>query len=311
MKKISVFLCLVILMSSISAPALAVVEPTADYYVADYSNVLSPATEKLICDYNGALETQCAGAQVVVVTVDYLDGMFSDEYSRKIHDNWEVGGKSNNGIVLLLSPGEGKGWLSIGGGLNISSGEAEDWMDKFCWPYFDAEDYDKAVTMTFMHILSWYDGQYGANVIASNPEYQEEHNEYQNATSPNSLGGAVRFLSNAVIVIVLIILVFAVLISSVGRRRGYYAPRRHGGVGFLPFIFLGSRHRRQTPPRNNHRNNNHRGGGGFGGGSGFGGGGFGGGSGGGRGGGFGGGGFGGGSGRGGGGFGGGGGGGRR
>ena len=310
MKKISVFLCLVILISAISAPALAIVGPTADYYVADYANVLSPKTERLIRDYNGALEAQCDDAQVVVVTVDYLDGMYSDEYALKIHNDWEVGGKSNNGIVLLLCPGEGNGWLSIGAGLNISSGEANDWMDNFCWPYFDAEDYDKAVTMTFMHILSWYDSQYGANVIASNPKYQSERNEYQNTAARNPLGGAVRFLSNAVIIVVLIILVFAVLISSVGRRRGYYAPRRRGGVGFFPFIFFGSHHHRHNRPRNNHWNDNHRGGGGFGGG------GFGGGSGGGRGGGFGGGssrggGFGGGSGRGGGGFSGGGGGGRR
>ena len=90
MKRIfSAILVLIILLTG-SVGAFAVVEPTKEFYVADYANVLTPETEQLIIDYNGALETQCQGAQFVVVTVDYLDGMYSDEYAMQVFNEEKV-----------------------------------------------------------------------------------------------------------------------------------------------------------------------------------------------------------------------------
>ena len=329
-------------MALISAPALAVVSPTDDFYVADYSNVLTPKTEKLICDYNGALELQCDGAQVVVVTVDYLDGLYSDEYALQIHNEWQVGGSSNNGMVLLLSPEEGKGWISLGAGLNIPG--SENWLDTYCWPDFDNGDYDTAVNKTFEHILGWYDSYYGANVLSSNPDYHgkssgsgniinDNHDSEQSSdynydsehrpdydysynynsgfnTIGNIFTGLISRIGSIFILVIVLVFVFGVV---GGRRFGgrYYGGRSYrrrpyGSAVFPFFIFGGSRRRPPSPP-NMHRNNYNSRNNNHRGGGGFGGGsGFGGGG-------FGGGGggFGGGSGRGGGGFGGGGGGGRR
>ena len=257
-----------VLLLALAVPAHAVVSQSSGFYCADYANVLSADTEQMIIDYNGALEQQCRGAQLVVVTVDYLDGMYCDEYAYQLFNDWGVGsGQYNNGMLLLLAVEESKAWLAYGLGLNseISSDDVDNLMEKYFWDDFDAGEYDKAVTKLFKALLKWYDDLYGSNVSnaaktsSSSGVYQQ--NSYVGSGSSSPLSGIIRL----VILIIILNAIFG------GRRRG------GGGGSWLPWLLL----------FNSHRDRGGRGGG-FGGGSGFGGGGRGG--------------FGGGSGRGGGGF---------
>ena len=69
-KRLVAGLFALLLISVLCASAFAVAEPSEQFYVADYADVLSPELEKRICDFNGALEQQCQGAQFVVRTVN-------------------------------------------------------------------------------------------------------------------------------------------------------------------------------------------------------------------------------------------------
>lgn len=289
MKKFFTFLMALALVLSLGVSAYAVVEQSDSFYVADYANVLNASTEQRICDYNGALEQQCSGAQIVVVTVDYLDGMYCDDYAYELFNTWGVGSAQyNNGMLLLLAVQENKAWLAYGLGLNsvLSSDKVDNMLEKYFWQDFDDGKYDDAVNSLFDALLSWYDNNYGSAVEQAGSSsggnyggtYSSGYNDGYNAgqSSGRSSGSALRTI--------IILLIIFVLLNPFGGRRG--------GGSWLPWLCLfnnmsqGSRGRDwgnddNWPPRG--------GGGGFGGGSGRGGGGFGGG-------------FGGGSGRGGGGF---------
>ena len=131
----------------LSPAALAVVEPTSVFYVADYADVLSSDTENYIVQQNEAL-WEATGAQLVVVTVDFLDGMYSDEYAAEIFHSWGIGdADANNGFLLLLSPGEGKGWAMVGRGLedSLTASKLDGWLNDYFWDDFDAGNYDAAV----------------------------------------------------------------------------------------------------------------------------------------------------------------------
>ena len=170
MKKFSSFILALCLCLSFGASAYAVVDQSESYYVADYSNVLSNDTEQMIINYNGSLEYQCQGAQIVVVTVDYLDGMYSDEYAYQLFNDWGVGSADyNNGMLLLLAIQENKAWLAYGIGLNslIDSDQVDSMLDKYFWKDFDRGNYDEAVTSLFNALLKWYDEQYDAQVVQS------------------------------------------------------------------------------------------------------------------------------------------------
>lgn len=250
----ALFLCLL-------PSAFAVVSQSEEFYTADYANVLSNTTEGLISDYNGALEQQCQGAQIVVVTVDYLDGMYSDEYAYQLFNDWGVGSAEyDNGMLLLLGVQENKAWLAYGMGFSsvLDGDQVDRLLEKYFWDDFDRGDYDEAVTKLFGALLQWYDEQYGSQVLASGPLASSTVEEDRS-------GGGFSLIGTVVLLFILLS-----IFGGGGRGR-----RGRGGGSWLPWFLL----------YNQSRNN--RGGrrppGGFGGGSGgfgggFGGGGFGGGS---------------------------------
>ena len=272
MKKTFSFILALCLFLSLGVSAFAVVDQSESFYVADYSNVLSNDTEQMIINYNGALEQQCQGAQIVVVTVDYLDGMYSDEYAYQLFNDWGVGSADyNNGMLLLLAIQENKAWLAYGLGLSslIDGDQVDSLLDKYFWKDFDRGNYDEAVTSLFNALLAWYDEQYDAQVVQSGTSVSSG-NEYYTGYSQPSFGERLSHVLGSIIEILVVIAVLSVLFG--GGRRGR-------GVGsWLPwFLLFNSRSNdRRRDPWDNDRRGGPRGPGGFGGG-GFGGGGFGGG----------------------------------
>ena len=81
--------------------------PTAPdpFYAADFADVLEQQTEDYIIEQNGMLENAC-GAQIVVVTTDFLDGMDIEDYAYKLFNAWKIGdAQKGNGVLLLLARG--------------------------------------------------------------------------------------------------------------------------------------------------------------------------------------------------------------
>ena len=277
MKKITSILIILSLILTLSVSAGAVVNKSRSFYCADYASVLSAETEKMIVDYNGALEAQCQGAQIVVVTVDYLDGMYCDEYAYQLFNDWGVGsGQYNNGMLLLLAVQENKAWLATGVGLNnrLSTSDVDELLDRYFWKDFDNGKYDNAVTKLFNALLQWFDKQYGSNVANA---AQQQYTEYQSFESGASSG-----LFSTIIRLLIIILVLRLIFGGGNRRRN------GGGSSWLPWFLLFNSNarrssyteRRRPPYSGGFGSGGHSGfsGGGRGGRGGFGGGGFGGGS---------------------------------
>lgn len=314
MKKIIPAIIALVFVFALCCPALALVEPGESFYVTDTAGVLSPKTENAIIEMNGTLENDCSGAQLVIVFVNYLEGMPSDEYANQLFNDWGVGSSSeNNGMLMLAAVQENKGWLAVGSGISgsFSNDVAGSYLDSYFWDYFDAGNYDEAVTNLSNALYDWFMDYYGVRGSSANGSSASVPYESTDSSPVNVYGYTDEPIGffDILITIVVIFIIILVVGAFGGNRRRYYRNYRSGAA----FPFFGGRRGPRVnpppPPYNNFHNvnhnppppNNNRGGGNFGGGfGGSGRGGFGGGSS--RGGGFGGGGsFGGGSGRGGGG----------
>ena len=103
-------LCALLCTGLLSTAALAVAEPTEAFYVADYADVLSEDTEQYIVEQNESL-FNATGGQIVVVAVDFMDGMTSGDYAMAVVENWGGIGDAerNNGFLLVYAVGENKG----------------------------------------------------------------------------------------------------------------------------------------------------------------------------------------------------------
>ena len=112
------FLALVLLGGFAAAHAQAVKDlPRPTDYVSDDAHVLSPEVIADIDRLCGALERQ-AHAQMAVVTVANTDDQPIADYAVQLEDAWKVGAKgTDRGVILLVSTGDRKLFISTGYGL--------------------------------------------------------------------------------------------------------------------------------------------------------------------------------------------------
>ena len=89
MKKRLALLLALLLSLALPLPAAALVGKSGSYYVCDDAGVLGGQLEDHIVEANGALEHYCQGAQIVVVSVAYTDGLYADEYAYTLMNDWQ------------------------------------------------------------------------------------------------------------------------------------------------------------------------------------------------------------------------------
>ena len=171
MKRIFALILALLLLPALALSALAadVPEPSADFYVYDGAGTLSQSTKDLILNASGPLEKYCDGAQIVVVTIDYLpSGYDSEQYANLLFNSWGIGSSSaNNGMLLLHVVKEDRGWLAVGAGISnqVSTDSINSLMDSYFWPYSDAGEYDKAVATLFPHLVDIFAALYNTSAL--------------------------------------------------------------------------------------------------------------------------------------------------
>ena len=268
-KRLAVWLLLLALLVGLLPAALAstdIVQPTQQLYVADYAGVLSQDTEDWIVTQSTQLKSLCGG-EIAVVTIDFLNDLNAEEYCYELINQWGVGdSERNNGTVLLLVPGEGKGWITRGNGLEdyLTDARLDTILNNYLWDDFDAGNYDSAVVNTVNAVLDWYESYYGISLDSSGTSARSGYI----AVSPQpeepemTLGSLVgRFFW----LIVFVVLVLWLIGSN--RRSG----RRYRTGSPLGWLWLGNllgrsyRGGRRGPNDWNHRGPGGFGGGGFGG----------------------------------------------
>lgn len=100
-----------------AVPAAAQSFPKLTGRVVDQADII-PATEE--ADLNVQLEQleKTTGHQLVVATVNDLEGNDISDYGYRLGREWKIGGKENNdGVVFLIAPNERRMNISVGYGL--------------------------------------------------------------------------------------------------------------------------------------------------------------------------------------------------
>jgi len=259
-------LVLALILALVPASA-AVVQPSASYYVTDEAGVISSETEAYIVSMNGELEYACDGAQIVVVAVDFLDGMDIEDYCYRLFSDWQIGSASeDNGVLLLLAIGEENYWCMQGTGLinSLSSGTIDDILWNYLEPDFAVGNYDAGVRSVFDALCGELCSIYGVSNsgIVSDGYYDGSQYIDQMGQAVNIMSWIVTII--AILAIMIIILyIYTVIRKNQARRQVYTPPRptyhpTHGPrpgqvrptyrpvVRPRPIIFYGGSHPRPT-----------------------------------------------------------------
>ena len=104
-------------LSLLAAPAAAQTFPKLTGRVVDQADIIPPAEEANLGAQLEQLE-KTTGHQLVVATVNSLEGNDVSDYGYKLGRDWGIGGKDNNdGVVFLIAPNERRMNISVGYGL--------------------------------------------------------------------------------------------------------------------------------------------------------------------------------------------------
>lgn len=144
MKKI-IFTFLTFVLFIINVEAL--VDPTSNFYVNDYANILSEETENEIQSMSVQL-SNTDGTQMVVVTVEDLEGLSVEEYANQLFNKFGIGeADSDNGLLILVSRDDRKIRVEVGYGLEgvINDGKAGRYLDAYAVPYLKNNEWDKGI----------------------------------------------------------------------------------------------------------------------------------------------------------------------
>ncbi len=97
--------------------ALAYTFPPLTGRVVDSANIIPPAVTARITGKLASLEAK-SGIQLVVATVNSLEGDDVEPYANALFRAWKLGEKQkNNGVLLLVAPNERKMRIEVGYGL--------------------------------------------------------------------------------------------------------------------------------------------------------------------------------------------------
>jgi uncharacterized protein len=126
----------------------AVTFPPLTDRVVDQANILSARERDALSSKLAELETK-SGIQLVVATVNSLQGQEIEPYANELFRTWKLGEKAkNNGVLLLVAPNEHRVRIEVGYGLE---GTLTDALSKIIIanaiaPHFKAGDFDGGVS---------------------------------------------------------------------------------------------------------------------------------------------------------------------
>jgi uncharacterized protein len=144
--------------------AAALAEPTFPPLtgrVVDQADLLSPAAERRIAGQLEAHE-KATGNQVVVVTLDSLQGYDIADYGYRLGRQWGIGQKGeDNGLLLIVAPNERQVRIEVGYGLEGVMTDAASHLiiQNRILPQFRQGDYEAGIEAGVAAILSTLEGK--------------------------------------------------------------------------------------------------------------------------------------------------------
>ena len=148
---------LLLLLLILAAPALASEPkfPPLTGRVVDDAGVLDTWTQSELTDMLAAHEG-ATGEQVVVVTLDSLQGYTIEDYGYQLGRHWGIGQKGkNNGVLLIVAPKEHKVRIEVGYGLEgtLTDAASSTIIQNYILPSFKRGDFSAGVLAGATSIL--------------------------------------------------------------------------------------------------------------------------------------------------------------
>ncbi len=148
--------------------------------VNDYASMLSPAAARSIEAKLAAFEQETSN-QVVLLTINSLEGDTIEAFAIRVGEAWKIGQKDKgNGVLLILAKKERKIRIEVGTGLqgalpDITAGQI---IRNVIAPSLRAGDSDKGISSGISAIIDATKGEFKAPAVAGKAAKNKKSNKY-------------------------------------------------------------------------------------------------------------------------------------
>lgn len=213
------FIKIVLIISALTTLLFARDIPKLKGRVNDYANLLSSKDKRDIERYLVDVE-QSTSSQLVVLTINSLEGDNLEDFSMRVANKWKVGQASlNNGAILIVSKRDKKIRIEVGYGLEpyLTDAKSSYIIRKAIVPNFKANNFSNGIKEGIAYM---------GGIVTKEFEISDaELAKFNRQNRSSKKKGGIPIGS----IIFLVIIIF----GNIGRRRG-------SGGGLLSGLLLGS-----------------------------------------------------------------------
>lgn len=221
-KRISALVLAVVVSAAVLCPAAFAAQlpslPKGECVVDD-ANALNSQVTQTIEELNAKLETNCKGAQIGVLTVQYTGNLSTEDYATEAFNAWGIGNATNNNSVLILlvmesaQYADGDYYLTYGDGFrNTTLAKQASAIAQTMESDFANRDYSDAVITCANNVADTIASIYGVNL---------DNGSYENGSTvqPGYQGG--QSSGGSTLTDILTLVVGAVLLIVIIRSMAY------------------------------------------------------------------------------------------
>lgn len=221
-KRISALVLAVVVSAAVLCPAAFAAQLPSlpkDECVVDDANALNSQVTQTIEELNAKLETNCKGAQIGVLTVQYTGNLSTEDYATEAFNAWGIGNATNNNGVLILlvmesaQYADGDYYLTYGDGFrNTTLAKQASAIAQTMESDFANRDYSDAVITCANNVADTIASIYGVNL---------DNGSYENGSTvqPGYQGG--QSSGGSTLTDILTLVVGAVLLIVIIRSMAY------------------------------------------------------------------------------------------
>lgn len=169
---IQTFLSILLLLCPfISSPSFALEVPPLTGRIVDLANLL-PADVAASLSAELAEHERKTGNQIAVLTLPSLEGESLEEFSHRVSTTWKLGRKgTDNGVLLLVVPGERRIRIEVGYGLEgaLTDAKSAQIIRREIVPRFKSGDFAAGIKAGLKAIMATIEGTYTAPDEPSQP----------------------------------------------------------------------------------------------------------------------------------------------
>ncbi|MBZ2175308.1 TPM domain-containing protein [Schnuerera sp. xch1] len=171
MRRKTLFLCLmcilIILQTNFGlATDINLPRPSNSFYVYDEPDILEKQAEEYVIRTDEELYKK-SGVQIVVASINSLEGMDIREYAVRLFEKWGIGSDEyDNGLLILIVPENREIWIEVGYGLEgiLPDSKVGNIIENSMLPHFRENNYSDGIISGFNEILNEVEKGYNINL---------------------------------------------------------------------------------------------------------------------------------------------------